>query len=155
LQILKQHFSSAKTFRDIRPEDVISIKNHFPEKVFDRCLFVTQEIERTKKAAVLLKENNLKAFGMLMFEAHEGLSNLYEVSCAELDFLAEEAKKYNEIIGARMMGGGFGGCTINIIEKEKADTIIEKITSAYKNEFGIEAEVYKVHTSDGTQEIFL
>jgi galactokinase len=155
LQILKQHFSAVKTFRDVKPEDVISIKNNFQGKAFDRCLFVTQEIERTKKAAVLLKENNLKAFGVLMFEAHKGLSKLYEVSCAELDFLAEEAKKYSEIIGARMMGGGFGGCTINIIKKENADAIIEKITSAYKGYFNIAAEVYRVKLSDGTHEISL
>ncbi len=177
LRILKEHYPAVKTFRDVKPGDVVAIKKSFEGKVFDRCLFVTQEIERTKKAGALLKvvgeeneqrrrvvgeehqqrrsENNLKAFGALMFEAHEGLSKLYEVSCAELDFLAEEAKKHTSIIGARMMGGGFGGCTINIIEKKDADAVIKQILSAYKNEWEIDAEFYRVGISDGTHEIAL
>ncbi len=155
IKILKQNFIAAKTFRDVKPDNVFSIKNKFPEKVFQRSLFVTQEIERTKKAAALLKQNDLKAFGALMFQTHEGLSKLYEVSCVELDFLVEEAKKYSEIIGARMMGGGFGGCTINIIEKKNADAIIEKISIAYKEKYKIVAEIYRVEICDGTHEINL
>ena len=155
LKILKDIFPNAKSFRDIKPSDVVLNEDKFSEKVFDRCLFVTQEIERTQNAAQLLKLNDLKTFGSLMFQAHEGLSKLYEVSCEELDFLVDEAKKFSSIIGSRMMGGGFGGCTINLMEKENADVTIEKITSAYKDHFDIEAEVYRVKLSDGTHEISL
>jgi len=88
-----------------------------------------------------------------MYQTHEGLSKLYEVSCPELDFLVDQAKQFPEVIGSRVMGGGFGGCTINIIEKAKADAIIATITSAYQKQFNITPEVYEVATSDGTYEI--
>ena len=149
-KILQEHYPSAKTFRDISPQQVIAGKNHLPPLVFKRCLFVTQEIGRTKKAAWLLKEQQLKAFGSLMSEAHEGLRTLYDVSCPELDFLQQQALQYPQVLGSRMMGGGFGGCTLNLVEKENADAILSHITSAYQQQFGIEAEVYTVNISDGT-----
>ena len=141
------------SWRQISPEQVQLNKPALSEKVFNRSLFVTQEIARTQKAGELLKENNLKEFGKLMFQTHEGLSKLYEVSCSELDFLVEQVKQHAEVIGARVMGGGFGGCTINIIEKAKANPIIASVTAAYKKQFNIDAEAYEVATSDGTYEI--
>ena len=91
-------------------------KDILGEEVYMRCLYVTQEIERTQEGAKLLQSNDMESFGKLMFKTHEGLRNLYNVSCAELDFLVDKAKHYPQIIGARLMGGGFGGCTINIIQ---------------------------------------
>jgi galactokinase len=87
-----------------------------------------------------------------MFETHEGLSKLYEVSCAELDFLVDRAKEQPSIVGSRVMGGGFGGCTINLIHKQDWSAVVQEITDAYKKEFNIDAEVYVVATSDGTHE---
>jgi galactokinase len=142
-----------KTFRDIKPADVEKHKASLEADIYKRCLFVTQEIERTQQAATLLKENKMEEFGELMFATHEGLSKLYDVSCPELDFLVEEAKKYSDIMGSRVMGGGFGGCTINIIYKAEAKVVIEKITSAYKKKFDIDAEVYEVAPGDGTYEV--
>ncbi|MDQ6813388.1 MAG: galactokinase [Bacteroidota bacterium] len=141
-----------KTFRDIKPEDVKQHKTELGELIYKRCLFVTEEIERTQKAAVLLENNEQEAFGKLMFETHEGLSKLYEVSCAELDFLVEQAKKHPTIIGSRLMGGGFGGCTINLIHDKDWAQAVKEITDAYKEKFNIDAEVYEVATSDGTYE---
>jgi galactokinase len=77
---------------------------------------------------------------------------LYEVSCVELDFLVEQAKKHTVIIGSRLMGGGFGGCTINLVHKKDWAEVVKEITDAYKKEFYIDAEVYEVATSDGTYE---
>ena len=109
LEILKKEKGIA-SFRDIKSaEELLPFKDKMGEKVYDRCKFVVEEIIRTQKAAKLLQENNLIEFGKLMYEAHEGLSKLYEVSCKELDFLVEKARENNNIIGARMMGGGFGG----------------------------------------------
>ena len=142
-----------KTFRDLRPADVEKHKNLLEADIYKRCQFVTQEIERTQLAATLLKENKMEEFGELMFATHEGLSKLYDVSCPELDFLVNEAKKYSDIMGSRAMGGGFGGCTINIIYKAEAKEVIEKITSAYKNKFNLDAEVYEVAPGDGTYEV--
>jgi galactokinase len=141
------------SWRQISSEQVVLNKSFLSDRIFDRCLFVTQEIARTQKAGELLKADNLAEFGKLMFLTHDGLSKLYEVSCDELDFLVDEAKQYPEIIGSRVMGGGFGGCTINIIEKVKADAIIASITSAYHKKFNITPEVYEMATSDGTYEI--
>ncbi|MDE3142922.1 MAG: galactokinase [Bacteroidota bacterium] len=152
--ILKEKIGGEiSSWRQISPEQVIANKEALSTRVFDRCLFVTQEIGRTQKAGELLKQNNLIEFGKLMFQTHEGLSKLYEVSCPELDFLVDQAKLFPEVIGARVMGGGFGGCTINIIEKAKADAIITSVTSAYQKQFNIIPEVYEVATSNGTYEI--
>ena len=85
-----------------------------------------------------------------MFETHEGLKNLYNVSCKELDYLVSCAGNNNDVIGSRLMGGGFGGCTINIIKNEAIDTFVSLTLSAYKNEFNIDAEVYAVDIVDGT-----
>jgi galactokinase len=141
-----------KSFRDIKPADVEKHKADLTEVIYKRCLYVTQEIERTQKAAVLLENNELEQFGKLMYQTHEGLSKLYEVSCDELDFLADRAKEQPSIIGSRLMGGGFGGCTINLIHKKDWAEVVKEITDAYKKEFNIDAEVYEVATSDGTYE---
>jgi galactokinase len=154
LNILKSALGEQiKTFRDIKPADVEKNKAALEPDVYKRCLFVTQEIERTQKAADLLKENRLEEFGELMFETHEGLSKLYDVSCPELDFLVDEAKNYSAIMGSRLMGGGFGGCTINLVYKAEAKVVADKILTAYKNKFEIDAECYEVATSDGTYEV--
>lgn len=149
---LQSLLPSVKSFRDIRPEDVEKYKAGLGEVVFKRCLFVTQEIDRTQRAAVHLEKNELEAFGKLMYQTHEGLSKLYEVSCDELDFLVEQARKHSSIIGSRVMGGGFGGCTINLIHKKDWAQVVKEITDAYKKEFDIDAEVYEVATADGTHE---
>ena len=114
---------------------------------------VVEEIQRTKIAANLLKKNNIASFGKLMFETHAGLSKLYEVSCIELDFLVDCALKNEDVIGARLMGGGFGGCTINIISEDGAEKFLSDTLSAYKKEFNIDAEVYEVNVVDGTHEV--
>lgn len=142
-----------KTFRDIKPADVEKNKSALPPDVYKRCLYVTQEIERTQKAATFLKENKMEEFGELMFETHEGLSKMYDVSCPELDFLVEQAKNYSTIMGSRVMGGGFGGCTINLVYKADGIDVIEKIIAEYKKKFNIDAEYYEVTTSDGTYEV--
>jgi len=151
--ILQSKMPGVKSFRDIKPADVQQHKADLIDVIYNRCLFVTQEIERTQKAAVHLEKNELEQFGRLMFETHEGLSKLYEVSCEELDFLADKAKENPSIIGSRVMGGGFGGCTINLIHKSDWALVVAKITDAYKEKFDIDAEVYEVATSDGTYEM--
>ncbi|BAV09203.1 galactokinase [Filimonas lacunae] len=153
LAILQQLYPGTKTFRDITPEQVQQAEDKLDKDVFRRCLFVTQEIQRTQKAAALLQENKLPEFGQLMFATHEGLSKLYDVSCPELDFLVEQAKEYKAILGSRLMGGGFGGCTINIVAESEAKEIGEKISEAYKKHFNITPEVYIMQTGNGTYEV--
>ena len=153
LEMLKKGLN-IQSFRDIKnPEELLPFKDEMGDKIYRRCLFVVEEILRTKKAAVLLKENDLIGFGKLMFQTHEGLKNLYEVSCKELDFLVDKAKENNDVIGSRLMGGGFGGSTINIVKQEAVKPFLSEILPAYKNQFNIDAESYDVKVVNGTCEM--
>ena len=99
-------------------------------------------------------DNNIKRLGALLYETHDGLSRLYEVSCDELDFLVAHSKKFDAVIGARMMGGGFGGCTINLVHKDEAEAFIESAKIAYKEAYpSLDLETYKVKLSDGTSKL--
>jgi len=153
LAVLQSIYPEVKSFRDVKPAEVEKNKSAFDEVIYKRCLFVTQEIARTQQAAIHLENNQLEEFGKLMFQTHEGLSQLYEVSCAELDFLVNKAKEHSAIAGSRVMGGGFGGCTINLIHTKDWAQIVKEITDTYKQEFNIDAEVYEVAPGDGTYEI--
>ncbi|MES2774487.1 MAG: galactokinase [Bacteroidota bacterium] len=146
--------SAVRSFRDVtKPEDLLEYRGRMGEEVYMRCLFVVEEIQRTQLAAELLQANDIKGLGQLMFKTHEGLSKLYNVSCKELDFLVEQAKQNDEVIGSRLMGGGFGGCTINIVANDGVDAFIEQTLEAYAQETGIVGEAYIVQSSDGTQKI--
>ncbi|MEO7490026.1 MAG: galactokinase [Ferruginibacter sp.] len=143
-----------QSFRDINDVDALMpFKDKMEEKVFNCCLYVVEEIARAKKAASLLQQDDLASFGKLMYATHEGLSKLYEVSCDELDFLVELAKQDDGVIGARLMGGGFGGCTINIVKDDAITRFIETTSKAYYQKFNIEPEAYIVSTGDGTKQI--
>jgi galactokinase len=150
--ILQKELKNVKTFRDISPEQVKANQDKLEPVVYDRCLYVTEEIERTQKAVELLSNNNVEAFGKLMFQTHEGLSKLFGVSLPELDWLVEKAKAAG-VTGARLMGGGFGGCTINLIEKEKAPQFAEQLVSDYEKQFGIKTQSYVVGPSEGTHQL--
>ncbi len=153
IKIIREN-SSFKSFRDIGNSEVLQ---RFEEKmgkyVWKRCTFVVDEIQRTREAAKLLKHKKIKEFGALLFKSHDGLSELYKVSCAELDFLVKQARSNEDVIGARMMGGGFGGCTINLVRTTGKEKFIESTLAAYKKEFQNAAESYDVVTSEGTHEV--
>ena len=153
LHILKEE-GGMKSFRDVADSNELeNFKNRMNENVFKRCKYVVEEIARTQQAAAFLKENNINEFGHLMFQTHEGLRHLYEVSCKELDFLVDHAAQFDGVAGARLMGGGFGGCTINIVRAHSKQSFINDILPAYKNAFGIDAEAYEVDVVDGTHRL--
>lgn len=153
LKIIREN-STYKSFRDINNSKVLEkFQEQMGKYVWKRCTFVVDEINRTEQAAKMLKKGNLREFGKLMFEAHEGLSNLYKVSCAELDFLVHFAQGNPDVIGSRMMGGGFGGCTINIVKKAGKQKFVDESLAAYRKEFQNAAESYDVVTSDGTHRV--
>lgn len=144
------------SFRDVGQwENILSYQNLMEEKVFMRCLYVAQEIERTQQAAYLLQQNDLPAFGKLMYDTHVGLSQLYEVSCAELDFLVQMAQQNKNVIGARLMGGGFGGCTINIVRENAVNDFIEETSTAYQKKFSIIPNSHEVNTSDAAKRLYV
>jgi galactokinase len=147
--VLKRELN-VQSFRDITTAtDVTLHKDKMATEVYNCCKFVVEEIARTKTAAALLQQNDLHGFGKLMYATHEGLSKLYNVSCAESDFLVALAATHQNIIGARQMGGGFGGCTINIVQEATIDGFIEQASDAYKKQFNIDLEAYVMEVSDG------
>ncbi len=150
IALLKSKFDTIKSYRDVTPEHIISISSELPDKTIDRANFVIGEIKRVGDATDLLSKNDIIGFGQLMFQTHDGLSKLYEVSCTELDFLKDLAVESGLVTGSRMMGGGFGGCTINLIKKENTETFIDKAKSAYKVKFNKELKTYVVAIKDGT-----
>ena len=118
--------------------------------VFKRCLFVVKEINRVKLACEALDNGEIEVLGKLMFETHEGLSKDYEVSCAELDMIVDTLKKEEAVFGSRLMGGGFGGCTINLIKKGHEERIKQQLSKLYFDAFGIELKIYDVKIGNGT-----
>ena len=155
LAILKRELQ-VKSFRDIkRVEDVELHKDKMATAVYNCCKYVVEEIIRTQKAGELLQQDNLIEFGKLMFTTHEGLSKLYQVSCAELDFLVQQAKANTGVIGARLLGGGFGGCTINIVKDTAVNNFIEQASIAYEQQFNIVPEAYVMEISEGTGRIIV
>jgi galactokinase len=146
--ILQKQHPEVQTLRDANIEMVETLLAG-TGKIYDRCKFVVEEIARLSAACNDLKENDLVAFGQKMFDTHEGLSKLYEVSCKELDFLAELAKDEPAILGSRMMGGGFGGCTINLVKKEAVAEVVDRISKKYFEKFKVQTEVYRTVIDDG------
>ena len=139
-----------KSLRDVSMTELDAMRTQMSSQVFTRCKYIVEEIERVEQASSDLQQGNLLAFGRRMFETHEGLSKLYQVSCEELDFLVSQVSERKEVLGARMMGGGFGGCTINIIEQAAANDVINSVKNHYNKRFGIDAEVYTVQITSGT-----
>jgi galactokinase len=149
VRTLTKYYPSVKSLRDASVEMVEKHRMEFEGKGYQRSLYVVQEILRVQEASVDLENGNLLAFGKKMFETHDGLSRLYEVSCKELDFLVEEARNFQGVIGARMMGGGFGGCTINLVKNSVAPDFIAVMSTRYRTKFSIEMVAYEVDVADG------
>ncbi|MFT3825838.1 MAG: galactokinase [Chitinophagaceae bacterium] len=147
--ILKKHYPNIKSLRDIEPEQLLSHQEELPPIVFDRCSYVVYEKERLLAGCDALQQKDLVTFGNLMYATHEGLSKKYSVSCTELDFLVERARTIPGVVGARMMGGGFGGCTINIVKADAVDTFKAQIQKAFEGLFRKTPEVYTTQIEDG------
>lgn len=170
LKIIQEKYPNVKTFRDISleqveeclaswdiPQNEMNV-NKIQEKttkdknskVYQRCKYVVEEIARVQLALLDLEKGDMQAFGKKMFATHEGLSKLYEVSCPELDFLVEAVASNKNVLGARMMGGGFGGCTINIIKKTAVDQITKELTAHYAKAMHKELAFYITSIEEGT-----
>ena len=117
-----------------------------------RAEFVIEEIQRLQDACEALKNGDYETVGKKMYETHIGLSRKYEVSCAELDFLNDVARQCG-VTGSRVMGGGFGGCTINLVKDELHDGFIKRATEAYEQKFKIKPKVYDVVIKDGARKL--
>ena len=139
-----------KALRDATEYDLESIKDKVTPENYQKALYVIQENNRAIQASKAIEKGDLKTLGELIYASHYGLQNQYKVSCEELDFLVEQAKLNGHVLGARMMGGGFGGCTINLIAKSETESFKSFITEAYKNRFNKDCSIYSVELSNGT-----
>lgn len=140
-----------KALRDATEHDLFKIKNEILDEDYQKALYVIQENERVIQASRAVTEDDVIALGKLLYASHQGLQTQFKVSCDELDFLVEQTRSNVHVIGARMMGGGFGGCTINLIAKKESEPFIAGISKAYKNKFKKECSFYFVELSNGTQ----
>ena len=148
--------SSVKSLRDVSRAKLYEYQDALGDDTFVKCLFVVEEIARTQQAADLLKKQDLKGFGELMYLSHWGLSQAYDVSCQELDFLVMQAEEdKNKVLGSRMMGGGFGGCTINLVQKNYEGIFKETVRKKYFATFKQEPDFYSVKLSQGVHQLNL
>ena len=134
----------------LTPEEFENKKQHIADDICrKRARHAVYENARVLESAKALKSGDLTRFGMLMNESHRSLRDDYEVSCDELDFLAETAQSINGVYGSRMTGGGFGGCTVSLLERSAVEEFTEKIKNAYQSRFGIIPGIYAVKANDG------
>ncbi len=148
---LQKKFPDILSLRDVELPQLNSSRNELSESVFRRCTFVVQENQRLLEGCRFLSKGDLPSFGKLLFKAHEGLSKDYEVSCIESDFMVESAKKYPGVMGARQMGGGFGGCTLNIVKNDSIADFVDQMQFVYQRQFGIKPDAYITKLDEGAR----
>jgi galactokinase len=150
VRIIQKTYPQVNSLRDAAPYMVNECLQGGDQNVYHRCRFVVAEINRLQEACDDLVNNDLVAFGQKMFATHEGLSQLYEVSCPEADTLVDLVRHRPEVLGARMMGGGFGGCTINIVQKDAIDVLVKEVQEQYAAKFDRTPGYYVVTIANGT-----
>ncbi|WP_353185520.1 galactokinase [Parapedobacter lycopersici] len=148
--LIRKHHPAVTSLRDATAEQLNRYVKPANETVYQRCRYVVSEIQRVQDGCDDLKKNDLTSFGKRMFETHEGLRHQYEVSCHELDLLVDLMQGREAVLGARMMGGGFGGCTINMVTAGEVPDVIYAITHTYRRKTGKELQVYLARPSEGT-----
>jgi galactokinase len=147
---IKKFHPQVNSLRDATMEMLNQYIAAKDETVYMRCRYVVEEIQRVSTACDALENGDIPALGVQMFATHEGLSKMYEVSCKELDYLVDAVKDNKNVLGARMMGGGFGGCTINLVKEEAIDELTATLAAGYKKEMQLELTANTAIIEDGT-----
>ncbi|NER15902.1 galactokinase [Spongiivirga citrea] len=150
VEFIQKYYPEVNSLRNAENHMIYDLKNKMDETLYKRSHFIVNENARVQKAADALRTEDLNTFGDMLYQSHHGLSTLYEVSCPELDFLVEFSKNNEHILGSRMMGGGFGGCTINIIHEDAIEDYINKVSMAYEQEFSLNLSPIVVEPDGGT-----
>ena len=153
VRILRRDQPGIQSLRDVSPEDLERSRAKLPAVIYRRCRHVVTENTRVQRAAMMLGEGNLRGFGELMAQSHTSLRDDYEVSCRELDILVEIAGRQPGVCGARMTGGGFGGCTINLVLAEHAANFRQNVAKAYEHATGLVPEIYISTAADGASQV--
>ncbi len=152
VEILQNYLPEIKQLGDVSLKDFEKHKNELPENIMRRARHIIIENERTLLAAQALKNNDLKKFGGLMFASHLSMKDDFEISCNELDIMVKIAATFSGVSGARMIGGGFGGSTVNLVKKQNSAAFQEKIYNEYLNQTGIEPATLISTACDGAGE---
>jgi galactokinase len=147
---IKEHHPEVNSLRDVNMEMLHKYVEPKDKLIYQRCKYVVEEKERLLTGCEDLEKGDLKSLGKKMFQTHDGLSKEYEVSCKELDFLVDAVRNNPDVVGARMMGGGFGGCTINIVKEETIDALIDKLEADYEKNMGLRLTAYIAQIENGT-----
>jgi len=149
---IRKNHPPVEFLRDATMDMLKAVKSDISAEDYMRAEYVIEETQRVLDVCEALKKDDYETVGQKMYETHHGMSKLYEVSCEELDFLNDCAKK-NDVTGSRVMGGGFGGCTINLVKDELYDAFIANAKASYKDKFGKFPKVYDVVISDGSRKL--
>ncbi len=151
VKLLARYEPSLKSLRDVSLELLGAHSPEFDPVVYKRCDYVIRENIRVEQACADLDKGDFYSFGQRMFGSHEGLRRHYEVSCRELDVLVDAASGIKGVLGARMMGAGFGGCTINLVEDKAVEEFEETVARAYRSQFGKKPKFYISMLKSGTE----
>ena len=151
-EVIKQTHPEVESLRDASMEMLEEVKSQITADEYKRARYVIGEVVRVLTVCDALEKDDYETVGKMMYETHYGLSQEYEVSCEELDFLNDEAKKCG-VTGSRIMGGGFGGCTINLVKDELYDQFVKEIVPAFTEKYGHEPKIYDVVIGDGSRKL--
>jgi galactokinase len=153
VELLRTVLPNVIALRDVTSQQLEEHRKELPEVIYRRCRHVVTENERVLDAASALKQGDVEKFGQLMNQSHQSLRDDYEVSCAELDLMVGLARKVEGVFGARMTGGGFGGCTVNLVRRDKIDQFQNTVAVGYQEATGLTPEIYICKAVKGAEEL--
>jgi len=153
VRLMQQHFPRVRALRDVTEDDFAAVSQSLPEVIRRRCRHVIRENARVIQAGAALEKGDLAEFGALMHDSHASLRQDFEVSCAELDLLVELSEGIEGVYGSRMTGGGFGGCTVNLVREECVDGFVKTVCPKYERKVGVKPEIYICVAADGACEV--
>jgi galactokinase len=149
VDLIQRHLPRVTSLREVTINMLIQYVHH--PRLLRRARYVLEENDRVQRAVRDLSVGNVTSLGHLLYQSHQGLSQDYEVSCCELDWLVAHTRVFPAVAGARMMGGGFGGCTINLIKEGHVETIVQQLSMLYLEAFERQLEAYMVQTANGSE----
>ncbi|MFH5832472.1 galactokinase [Halalkalibaculum sp. DA384] len=155
VEFFAQHDPAIQSLRDVDHDLLDKHRDEMNPIIYKRCRFVIEENERVLKGCDDLENRNIDAFGDRMYASHAGLRDMYEVSCSELDILVEESRKIDGVLGSRMMGGGFGGCTINLVKEEAVEEFAGRISDIYLEKTTRAVNIYRTKIGGGAEVLSL
>lgn len=151
LAIIQKSFPHYQHLAEVSIENLNSLRDKLDGVNYRRALYVVEEQSRTRQSAIALRNKDLDYFGKLLYDSHRGLKELFEVSCKEIDFLVDFAGSHKQVLGARMMGGGFGGCTLNLVRNDYLHEFIDLAAASFRRKFGVDLSAIEVEVSEGTR----